>query len=202
MKSRGGSNVQELVDAAQNGDHDALIQLLRSIESPLYRTAFYLLRNEQDALDVTQEALLKIYRNINAYEQKAQFMTWAQKIVSNLCIDQLRKRKPTVSVDEHEHLLNEYNDNHVEKTFEQSLLKKDVYHAIHKLPDHQREVVLLRYIHDYSYKEVAHILNMPINTVKSHLFRARTQLSKLLSDNYDVKCDVRVETKGGASHDM
>lgn len=83
----------ELVKQAQSGHQEALIQLLREIETPLYRTAYYMLGNEQDALDMTQEALIKIYRHIKQFKQQAQFKTWAQRIVTNLCIDLCRQRK-------------------------------------------------------------------------------------------------------------
>ena len=75
VMGRGGSFVQEaeLIRAAKQGDRQALIQLLKEVETPLYRTAFYMLKNEQDALDATQEALIKIYKNIHTFELKANF---------------------------------------------------------------------------------------------------------------------------------
>ncbi|GIQ62259.1 hypothetical protein PACILC2_08270 [Paenibacillus cisolokensis] len=92
----------DLIRAAQKGDRDALITLLREIETHVYRTAFYILNNEQDAMDAAQEALIRIYTKIGSYEEKAQFKTWIQRIVTNICIDKFRRSKPTVSIDEHE----------------------------------------------------------------------------------------------------
>ena len=92
---------QGLIRAAQSGDRDALITLLREIEQHVYRTAYYILNNEQDAMD-GQEALIRVYTKINSYEEKAQFKTWVQRIVTNICIDKFRRTKPTVSIDEHD----------------------------------------------------------------------------------------------------
>jgi RNA polymerase sigma factor (sigma-70 family) len=170
----------ELVRAAQSGDRDALITLLREIEPHVYKTAYYLLNNEQDALDVSQEALIRIYTKINSYEEKAQFKTWVQRIVTNICIDKFRKAKPTVSVDEHEMTFS--SETNVEDEVISTYIAQDIQEAIEKLPEHHRTVVVLRYVEDFSYNEIAESLDLPINTVKSYLFRARKQLQILLQE--------------------
>lgn len=172
----------ELIRTAKEGDRDALIQLLREVETPLYRTAFYMLGNEQDALDATQDALIKIYKSFSSFEQKAKFLTWAQRIVTNVCIDKYRKRKDSISIDENEFVLNDYGTNYVEEEFERTMMANELRQAIDKLPEHHRIVVIMRYIQDLSYKEIAEAVDLPLNTVKSYLFRARQQLQCLLQD--------------------
>jgi RNA polymerase sigma factor (sigma-70 family) len=171
---------QDLIRAAQSGDRDALVNLLREIETHVYRTAYYILGNEQDAMDASQEALIRIYTKINSYEQKAQLKTWVQRIVTNVCIDRFRRAKPTVSIEEHN--MSFTTGNHVEEEVMSSYVSQDVRAAIDKLPDHHRTVVVLRYIQDFSYNEIADSLNLPLNTVKSYLYRARQQLQTLLQD--------------------
>lgn len=171
---------QGLIKAAQAGDRDALITLLREIEHHVYKTAYYILNNEQDALDAAQEALIRIYTKIGSYEEKAQFKTWVQRIVTNICIDKFRRNKPTVSIDEHE-MVFEGRDN-VEHDVMRSYTSEDVREAINQLPEHHRTVIVLRYIQDLSYNEIADCLDLPLNTVKSYLFRARQQLQNLLAD--------------------
>jgi len=170
----------ELVKAAQAGDRDALITLLREIEAHVYRTAYYILGSEQDAMDASQEALIRIYTKIGSYEEKALFKTWVQRIVTNICIDKFRKMKPTVSIDEHEMVF--AASHNVEEEIVTGYLAKDIREAIDKLPAHHRSVVVLRYLQDFSYHEIAESLNLPLNTVKSYLFRARQQLQTLLQD--------------------
>jgi RNA polymerase sigma factor (sigma-70 family) len=170
----------ELVRAAQAGDRDALITLLREIEAHIYRTAYYMLGNEQDAMDASQEALIRIYTKIGSYEEKALFKTWVQRIVTNICIDKFRRTKQTVSIEEHE--LSFISAINVEDEVMSGYLTQDIREAIDKLPEHHRSVVVLRYIQDFSYHEIADSLNLPLNTVKSYLFRARQQLQTLLQD--------------------
>ncbi len=171
---------QQLIRAAQSGDRDALITLLRNIETHVYRTAYYILNNEQDAMDASQEALIRIYTKINSYEEKAQFKTWVQRIVTNICIDKFRRTKPSVSIEEHELVFK--GDDNVEREVLSTYVAKDIQEAIEKLPEHHRAVVVLRYLQDFSYNEIADSLNLPLNTVKSYLFRARQQLQSLLQD--------------------
>ncbi|AKG35793.1 MULTISPECIES: RNA polymerase sigma factor [Paenibacillus] len=171
---------QGLVRAAQSGDRDALITLLREIEGQVYKTAFYILHNEQDALDASQEALIRIYTKIGSYEEKAQFKTWVQRIVTNICIDKFRKTKPTVSIDEHEMVFKDKQN--VEREVLSGYLAEDIREAIDQLPEHHRTVIVLRYLQDFSYNEIAESLDLPLNTVKSYLFRARQQLQNRLQE--------------------
>lgn len=168
-----------LIKAAQAGDREALVALLREIENQVYRTAYYLLNNEQDALDASQDALIRIYTKIDSYEEKAQFRTWVQRIVTNICIDKFRRKKPSVSIDEHD-MVFQAGDN-VETEVLSAYAAEEIREAIGKLPEH-RTVVVLRYLQDFSYNEIADSLNLPLNTVKSYLFRARQQLQTLLHD--------------------
>jgi len=171
---------QQLIKAAQSGDRDALITLLREIETHVYRTAYYILGNEQDAKDAAQEALIRIYTKINSYEEKAQFKTWVQRIVTNICIDKFRRTKATVSIEEHNIVFQ--SENSVEDELMSTYVAKDIQEAIDLLPEHHRAVVVLRYLQDFSYNEIADSLDLPLNTVKSYLYRARQQLQSLLQD--------------------
>lgn len=183
LKGRGGTIVPdaELVKQAQAGIEEAMIELLKKMESPLYRTAYYMLGNEQDALDITQEALIKIYQHIGQFKQEAQFKTWAQRIVTNLCIDFCRRKKQLAVSSRPQEIINQLHDHHVEREFDRRILQEEVQMAIRQLREEQRAAIVLRYMHDFSYQEIAEALALPLNTVKSHLFRARQTLKELLS---------------------
>ena len=170
----------EQILAAQNGNQQALTDLLRAVEKDAYKTAYYLLGNEQDARDTTQEALIRVCRNLHKYETKAMFRTWVQKIVTNLCIDLIRKRKEQVSIDQADLVLQA--PDRVEGQVIQRETEQNVAAAMQQLGEPYRSVVILRYVNQFSYEEIAETLNLPINTVKSHLFRAKTQLQRLLKD--------------------
>jgi RNA polymerase sigma-70 factor (ECF subfamily) len=139
-----------------------------------------MLNNEQDAMDASQEALIRIYKKIGSYEERALFKTWVQRIVTNICIDIFRRAKPSISIDEHDLVFPSAHS--VEDEVLSAGAVHDIYEAMEKLPEHQRTVVILRYVNDFSYAEIAETLDLPINTVKSYLFRARQQLQVLLHD--------------------
>src|SRR2546425_11977935 len=85
--------VDTLIRAAQSGDQDAFEQLVRTYDQSVLRLAMNLLRSPEDARDVYQEAFLRVYRNLHAFRFDCSFHTWLYRIVTNICLDQLRKRK-------------------------------------------------------------------------------------------------------------
>src|SRR5438270_7817578 len=87
------NQVDSLIRAAQRGDQDAFEQLVRAYDQSVLRLAMNLLRSPEDARDVYQEAFLRVYRNIHAFRFDCSFHTWLYRIVTNICLDQLRKRK-------------------------------------------------------------------------------------------------------------
>lgn len=171
---------QELVRRAQAGDQEALVELLRSVEASVYRSAYYILGDEQEALDAAQDTLLRIYQKLHLFQEKAKFSTWVQRIVSNVCMDRFRARKDTVSIDQHELVIADKTS--VESEVMITHVSHDIRKAIDQLPEHYRVVVVLRYLQDFSYQEIADALDLPLNTVKSYLFRGRQQLQELLHD--------------------
>jgi RNA polymerase sigma factor (sigma-70 family) len=168
----------EWVQKAQAGDREACIRLLREVETAVYRTAYYLMGNEHDALDATQEALLRIYNRISSYKGQSRFETWAQRIVTNICIDHFRRKKREVPYPEEIHPA----DPKAGPAVERAGVVMDLREAIRRLPPPQRTAIVLRYMHDFSYEEIAEAMELPLNTVKSHLFRARKKLQEWLSE--------------------
>src|SRR5580658_7107737 len=91
--ARVGPQVESLIRAAQRGDAEAFEQLVRAYDQSVLRLAMNLLRSPEDARDVYQEAFLRVYRNLHAFRFDCSFHTWLYRIVTNICLDQLRKRK-------------------------------------------------------------------------------------------------------------
>ncbi len=91
--ARVNSDVDSLVRAAQRGDQDAFEQLVRAYDQSVLRLAMNLLRSAEDARDVYQEAFLRVYRNLHSFRFDCSFHTWLYRIVTNICLDQLRRRK-------------------------------------------------------------------------------------------------------------
>jgi RNA polymerase sigma-70 factor (ECF subfamily) len=181
-----------LVAAAQGGDQVAFRKLMERHQRKLYGLAYGLLRNEQDVLDVLQEAMVKIFRNLAKYEGTSSFYTWAYRITSNLCIDHLRRAK-RINGDE----LDESAGMGVAPPQESGQLdlshcgdpsallqRKEIRVAVHaalaELSDKHRTVLVLRELEGRSYDEIAEDMQCSKGTIMSRLFHARRNLQERL----------------------
>lgn len=145
-----------------------------------------MLKNRMDADDITQEVLIKIWQNINKFNILAA-KTWIMKTTHNLCIDYLRRRKADLnknpySVDDvSEFIENNENENPMLKT-ENKFAEREIKKAIKNLSENQKSVFVLYEIQGLKYKEISKTLDIPINTVKVTLMRARKELQTNLHE--------------------
>ena len=146
----------------------------------LYRTAMRLTRNQTDADDLVQETYMQAWRSFDRYEIGTNCRAWLYKILFNK-FDHYRRKKYTQSkyFSEADELVFELSAS--TQPVPENLTDREVISALEKLPEHYRSVVLLADLHEFDYKEVAQILEIPIGTVMSRLSRARTQLKKSLA---------------------
>lgn len=165
---------EKLIEQAKAGDQAAMVELLQAVERPIYNTAFYYMKNEYDAKDIVQEAMIRIYTKIDTYQGQAQFKTWAQRITINLCKDHFTRQKKNLSIEGAELELVAEDD--IEQKITDKLVTKDVIEIMNRLPDSMRDVMILRYLQEFSYKEISDTLNIPLNTVKSYIFRGRERI--------------------------
>jgi len=191
-----GMRVEEsaLVDGLKAGDDAAFAALIRLHGGPLLGTARRYLRNEEDARDVFQDAMLSAFRSIHAFQGESRLTTWLQRIVINASLMKLRtrRRRPEQSIDpllpsfeshgfEHRRVPgSEWSDPAVlgAERVETRALVRD---CIDRLPETYRTVLLLRDIDELDTEEVAHRLEISANAVKTRLHRARQALRGLLS---------------------
>lgn len=181
-----------LAKLARNGDRDAFRELVRLYKDKIYHLAYRMLNNAQEAEDVVQDTFLRVYTNLDRYDDTHKFSTWIYRIGTNLCIDRLRKRKGTLSLDA-ENPEGEGIDGHdmlssPEPLPEQQLILSEtqqvIRDAIDKLPAKYKTIVILRYLHDMSLQEISDVLNMPITTIKTRVHRGREALRKRLDHQH------------------
>ena len=150
-----------------------------------------MLRNREDARDVTQEAFVKAYRNLAGFRLEASFYTWLYRIAMNLSIDHTRKRKRREIAGFDESIASKDADGGIDaihhgdspsKALERKQLLSRIMDCMQKLSDDQRQVILLREVEGLSYKEISDVMDIPEGTVMSRLFYARKKLQKLLSE--------------------
>jgi len=177
-----------LARKALKGDQQAFAEIVGLYQDKLYHMAFRMLGSRQEAEDVVQEAFLRVYRNLDRYDEGMKFSTWIYRIATNLCIDRLRKRKATYSLDaesaEHEGLDGYAVIPNDDRTPESEMLLSEtqriVRQAIETLPAKYKSVMVLRYLHDLSLQEIGEVLDMPVTTVKTRVHRGREFLRKKL----------------------
>jgi len=177
-----------LARRALKGDQQAFAEIVALYQDKLYHMAFRMLGSRQEAEDVTQEAFLRVYRNLDRYDESLKFSTWIYRIATNLCIDRLRKRRMSYSLDaesnEHDGLdgyaLIPSDDRTPESEMLLSETQRIVREAIETLPAKYKSVMVLRYLHDLSLQEIGEILDMPVTTVKTRVHRGREFLRKKL----------------------
>ena len=160
--------------------------LVQQYKDRIYSYSLFMMKNRMDADDVAQEVLIRIWKNINKFNVMAA-KTWIMKTTHNLCIDFLRKRKsesqnnPYSIEDVQDFIENKEEENPV-INFENKITELRVEEAIATLPENLRSVFVLYEIHKMKYKEISKTLEIPINSVKVNLFRARKQLQIQLSE--------------------
>lgn len=177
---------KKIVRCCKNGEQEAFRMLYSRYEGYLYRLCFSYLRSKEDTMDVMQEIFIKIYKNIDTFDENRELLPWLKKIAINTCLNQLRaqdKRKYlSLDYEENGYSFSEYfaSDDNVEGKVVRSTIREAVRECLEFLPPYPRLILTLRYLEDLSYQEIAQYLNQPLGTVKNSLFRARSHLKIIL----------------------
>ena len=174
--SAGEPDDAELVRRAQGGDRSAFGELMRRHERRVYNLAFRLLGGPDDAQDAAQDAFLSCYRNLGRFRGDSAFGTWMHRIAVNACYDLLRRRRPVQSLD-----AEGAPEPAVADHAEAATAAADVHRALQQVPLEFRAVLVLHELQDVSVEDVAAMLEVPIGTVKSRLFRGRAALGRALA---------------------
>ena len=164
----------ELIEQVRSGNAEAFARLLQHYTPYVYRTAFAFLHDEQESEDIAQ-IFLKVYRSIRELQDISAFNAWLKRIITNTCLDRLRKQRPTPVPDTQ---LNQIIEEKPQK-WDQHL---EMQEAINQLIPEYREALILREWQDYDYQEIAKLLSIPLGTVKSRIHGARVHLRKILSE--------------------
>lgn len=177
-----------LIRRAQRGDADAFEQLLLEHQKNVYNLCYRMAGNPDDAMDLSQETFLRVWRCLDQYQFASAFSTWLYRLCSNICIDFLRRRRRQQTVP----LTFEDADGEEqtyavpdaqplpEEQVELKLTRETLAAAMAQLLPEHRAVLQLRVVNEMSYEQIADVLDIQTGTVKSRLSRARNQLKKIL----------------------
>ena len=181
-----------LIRAAQQGDQDAFEQLVRLYDQSVLRLAMNLLRSEEDARDAFQEAFLRAYRNLGAFRFECSFHTWLYRIVTNICLDHLRKRavrkedSAVVETDDGErNRFDAVEDTRTEASPEKDLMRRElgrrIADALEKLSPRERLVFELKHYQGLRLRVIGEMLATSEETAKNCLYRATQKLRSALA---------------------
>lgn len=161
--------------------------LIKNYKKDIYNFSFYLVKNKMDAEDITQEVMIKIWENMDNFKFSSA-KVWIIRTTRNICIDLLRKRKIYTNneIEIDEQFEDEFGDNNSSnnplKIMEIEFLSEKIKQAIQNLPENLRTIFVLYEINELKYKEIAKTLDIPINSVKVYLLRARRMLQEDLKN--------------------
>jgi RNA polymerase sigma-70 factor (ECF subfamily) len=173
------------------GDVNAFEQLVVENQKSVYNLALKIMKNESDALDVSQDVFLKAYTNLENFRGDSRFSVWLYRLAYNACIDASRKSKTgmnislTVQDEDSESAELDLADTKPlpEEETERRETQREVQAAIQELPEDQRKIIVMREFSDMAYEDIAASLGISVGTVKSRLSRARKNLAKILIQN-------------------
>jgi len=183
----------ELIRAAQQGDQRAFEQLVRQYDQSVLRLATNLLRSPEEANDIYQEAFLRVYKNLHSFRFDCSFHTWLYRIVSNLCLDALRKRKvrreESSVVETRDGLLDRMDavqeqraDGDPERRLESQQLRARIQEVLGGLPPRERAVFEMRHYQGMRLRTIGEVMGTSEEAAKNCLFRATQKMRAALGD--------------------
>jgi RNA polymerase sigma-70 factor (ECF subfamily) len=174
-----GGNADDLfiVGEILGGQKDLFRLLVRRYQQAVYGMGLSFFRNGEDASDFTQEVFLKAFRTLARFEGRSRFSTWLYKVAYNTAINSVNRRRDFHSLAEDELASPEENP---ERDLIRAAAREAVFEALGELPDRYRVCVDLFFFYDRSYQEIEAITGYPVNTIKSHVFRAKKLLREKL----------------------
>lgn len=194
---------RDLVRRVQEGDHAAFRVLFERYNRRAYAVAYGVVKNKQDAMDVVQDGFVKVHKHIGNFQGTSSFYTWLYRIIMNLAIDHVRRRRNSkgfeyddrVARDEEDlagdgTLLPRILDSNPAKTAIRKELLERIQRALDELPEYHQAVILLREVEGLSYEEMAQVLGVPKGTIMSRLFHARKKMQAVLSDYMDGELNI------------
>lgn len=159
---------------------EELAIIIKENQNNFYRLAYRYMRSEDDSIDIVQDAILKAFESIETLKHREYMKTWFYRILINECVSKMRKNNKIVFINDYKDI--PYEDN----KFDEKQNKLALFNAIENLDEKYKSVIILRFYEELKLEQIAYILNINVNTVKSRLYRALDILK------IDLKDDIRL----------
>ncbi|HHL2031550.1 TPA: sigma-70 family RNA polymerase sigma factor [Clostridium perfringens] len=170
-------NEIRLIKESMKGNKESFGILIKNNKEYLYKMAFLYIKDEQDALEVIHETVYRAFLNIEKLKKAKFFNTWITRILINVSIDFLKKKGKNQMLDESTPIIKEKCEISTEE-------KLDLYNAIDLLNDNYKTVIIMMYFNDMKIKDISKVMEIPENTVKTYLRRAKQALGEVLKEGY------------------
>lgn len=170
-------NEIRLIKESMKGNKESFGILIKNNKEYLYKMAFLYVKDEQDALEVIHETVYRAFLNIEKLKKAKFFNTWITRILINVSIDFLKKKGKNEMLDESTSIIKEKCEISTEE-------KLDLYNAIDLLNDNYKTVIIMMYFNDMKIKDISKVMEIPENTVKTYLRRAKQALGEVLKEGY------------------
>lgn len=167
----------KLAKKAKHGNSDAFAELYKIHKIYLYKIAYSYVKDENKALDILQECAYKGLLNIHKLKEPKHFKTWITRVLINIAIDFVNKEKNILYLHDEAASTCEIDSVSIEE-------KLDLYNAMDALKESYKTVIILKYFNDMNIKDISYTMDIPENTVKSHLKRAKESLNKILKEEF------------------
>lgn len=175
------SSDQDIIEKILQGQGELYGEIIDRYKNGVYSLCMRMVRNTEDAKDLSQEVFIKAYQNLDKYNFEYKFSTWIFKVASNLCVDYLRKTK-TQTLPYDDKLSMPHDTASAEDMFIHSNNKELIEKAIRDLPEEYRVLIILYHKEGLSYEDMSRALKLPMSKVKNRLYRARNKLKDTLKD--------------------
>lgn len=175
------SEDSDVIARCKKRDRNAFIQLFKKYEKYIYNLCYRYTYNEQDSMDMVQEIFIKIFKNIDKFDENMPFHPWIRKITVNTCINFNKcKKSNVISINqdygEDATLEETISDDTVDKEFEKLSNRELIDKALKILKPNQKLMIMLRYYEDLAYEEIGVLMNKPLGTVKTDIHRAKIRM--------------------------
>ena len=186
----------ELVLQVRDGDTSAYRVLVEQYQGRIYSMVVGMVKDREEAFDLTQDAFIKAFRNLERFRVESSFYTWLYRIAMNVAIDHLRKQKRRATEEYDEGIASKdrsgmidplHNSHNPGRDLERSRLKDRIFEAMQHIGEEHRQIILLREVEGYSYREISEVMDIPEGTVMSRLFYARKKLQGLLREEFEER---------------